>query len=868
MGHLGRWGSAALPRASRDAVVQRRVIAALDQRNPLTVLRAPRGFGKTTSISRWLAGPTPDVETVYCALDEGSRLSAGFWSRLGEALAPVGTDDSGPRGDWDRDSVVTLLEQHATPLRLVIDNFHEAGHLDGADTIDHDLLEVVRGNDLLELVVSTRALRSLETTGALSVDTAVVRPHDFALQAESVLELAQARNVRMTEEDANRLVHELGGWPAAIRACVDAASVSDDDATADGHLVDGFIETLLRDLRSQDLREFLMRTAVPVEFSAAAASAMVPGSNAVRDLRNLLVSGILQERTTIAGVRYAYPPAMRESIARYVSVHRPEVIAEVNRALMAVAAYEGGPIDVLRHAVHAEEWEVALRVLREEWGLLTAQHQRQLTELSRLFPPELRASEPRLSVMTQVLPAMPSTGKSGLVWQPTSPSFLEETNRLRTADDVVPADVGLLMFQTGTAAVFAGENDVATYAFGKVRGYGVANDDEDARLMGMIGLLMVNAIAGEVDRALELAADPTVAEVLDDVPTRGLGELMGIAGRIAVAIAASDGVTTAASGAVSRIVEPRRRDELWALAVNARALHATTSPSPEVRDGSAGQLRAAMRHLEPGGITEATLGTTLVELLLLAKQVGVAEQVLDRLAPSHVSQPTRALLYLAQGRLAEAVTTAEESLADPRLTVRSQHLCETTIASSLYLQGQVTAARRNFLQAVQLSRASGQRRGFFLMSTEVFTALSADDPAILALRGSPRRWRGQDASWSLDDSAMTDIDPGYSHTGLPRTARPDRRPWLDGPRNGHGLTMVLDHAPGGAGERNVEQLSPREIEVLVALRDSLGPAGVAQVLGVSVNTAKTHVRNVYRKLGASGRSEALRLAVPFLREPG
>src|SRR5699024_282897 len=130
-----------------------------------------------------------------------------------------------------------------------------------------------------------------------------------------------------------------------------------------------------------------------------------------------------------------------------------------------------------------------------------------------------------------------------------------------------------------------------------------------------------------------------------------------------------------------------------------------------------------------------TLGTTLVELLVLAQQTGVAAQVLARLAPSHVSQPTRAQLHLAEGRLAEAVRTAEQSLEDPRLTVRARHLCDTTIASALFRQGQVTAARRQFDQAVQLSRASGQRRGFFLMPEDVFAELAADDPSILALRG-------------------------------------------------------------------------------------------------------------------------------------
>src|SRR5699024_12718769 len=62
------------------------------------------------------------------------------------------------------------------------------------------------------------------------------------------------------------------------------------------------------------------------------------------------------------------------------------------------------------------------------------------------------------------------------------------------------------------------------------------------------------------------------------------------------------------------------------------------------------------------------------------------------------------------------------------------------------------------------------------------------------------------------------------------------------------------------------ELSARELEVLAALQDSPGPAGVAAVLGMSVNTAKTHLRHVYRKLGASSRDEALVLSRGLLTD--
>jgi LuxR family transcriptional regulator, maltose regulon positive regulatory protein len=58
----------------------------------------------------------------------------------------------------------------------------------------------------------------------------------------------------------------------------------------------------------------------------------------------------------------------------------------------------------------------------------------------------------------------------------------------------------------------------------------------------------------------------------------------------------------------------------------------------------------------------------------------------------------------------------------------------------------------------------------------------------------------------------------------------------------------------------VEQLSGREREVLGLLAGMLSTSEVADELYISVNTVKTHVKSIYRKLAATHRSEAVRRA--------
>jgi len=67
-------------------------------------------------------------------------------------------------------------------------------------------------------------------------------------------------------------------------------------------------------------------------------------------------------------------------------------------------------------------------------------------------------------------------------------------------------------------------------------------------------------------------------------------------------------------------------------------------------------------------------------------------------------------------------------------------------------------------------------------------------------------------------------------------------------------------APAQATPLVVERLSAREREVLAHASEMLSTAEIATEMYLSVNTVKTHLRSIYRKLSATHRSEAVRRA--------
>ena len=69
--------------------------------------------------------------------------------------------------------------------------------------------------------------------------------------------------------------------------------------------------------------------------------------------------------------------------------------------------------------------------------------------------------------------------------------------------------------------------------------------------------------------------------------------------------------------------------------------------------------------------------------------------------------------------------------------------------------------------------------------------------------------------------------------------------------------LAQESAAPGVGERLSEPLSDRELEVLGLVAAGKSNGEIASSLFVSLSTVKTHINNLYRKLGARSRTQAI-----------
>ena len=222
----------------------------------------------------------------------------------------------------------------------------------------------------------------------------------------------------------------------------------------------------------------------------------------------------------------------------------------------------------------------------------------------------------------------------------------------------------------------------------------------------------------------------------------------------------------------------------------------------------------------------------------------------------------RARIQLAHGEVAAAARWAREQGLAPHDEVSFQHEVEyLTLARLLIAQNQADNALGLLNRLRPAADAGG--RGYRAIEAQVLQAL-----ALHAQRKTP------DALEVLED-ALRRAEPErlirlFLEEGLPMARLlylattqeivPDFARTLLGAFSE--TSEVVDEENGqqeqaGIQSELIEPLTERELEVLMLIAEDLTNQEISDRLFISINTVKTHVRNVYGKLGTSRRARAV-----------
>ena len=888
---------------SRGGLPRPRLSERLDRgaASKLMLVSAPAGFGKTTLLTEWLAagpaGRAGERLAAWLSLDRGDNDPVSFWTYVIAALrtAVPGVGESAlallqaaqpPAIQAVLTVLLNDLGASTGDIVLVLDDYHVIDARDVQDAMAFLLDHLPAG---LHVVIASRAdpalpLARLRARGEL----AETRAAELRFTPdEAAAYLNERMGLRLTARDVAALEGRTEGWIAALQLAALSMQGRDDVAGFiagfagdDRHVVDYLVEEVLQ-RQPGHVQAFLLQTCILGRLSGPLCDAVTGQGGgkamlAALDRGNLFLVPLDDRRQW-----YRYHHLFADMLQVRLLDEQPGQVPDLHRRASAWYQQNGEPSEAIRHALAAEDYGRAADLA--ELAIPAMRRTRQEATVRgwlEVIPDEVVRVRPVLSV--GFAGALLSVGEFEGVEARLRDAerWLGTTTRIREGPSAPSAE--MVVVDDDEFRRLPAEIELYRAALALVRGDGpgtvrharrtldLSPADEHlgrasaAALMGLASWASGDLEAGYSGYAECMAGLRRAGHIADTFGCAiALADIRLAQGRLGEAMRTYE-------QALQRVPEPggpvlrgtadmyvgmsevcRERDDL-----PAATQHLLTSQELGEHTGlpqNQYRWRIAMARVREA---EGDLGGAL-DLLNEAERLYVGD-----FFPNVRPVPAlKARVWIAQARLGEALGWAREqglSVDDDLSYLREfEHITLARVLLARY-QGERAEASiheaTRLLERLRRAAEEGARTGRVI--------------EILVLQALAHQAQGDiPAGLASLQRALTLAEPeGYvrvfTDEGLPMASLLKAAAKQGTARNyvRRLLAAVSETGHGPVEQALIEPLSERELDVLRLLGTELDGPAIARELMVSLNTMRTHTKNIYAKLAVTNRRAAIRRA--------
>jgi LuxR family transcriptional regulator, maltose regulon positive regulatory protein len=863
----------------------------------LTLISAPPGFGKTTLLTDWLADTTSNTgPAAWLSLDRRDNDPALFWTYVVTAVKTaygVGADAltllQSPQQSIEAviASLLNDLQGVSNDVVLVLDDYQV---IDARDVQEGMAFLLEHLPQHLHVVIAGRAdpplqLARLRGRGEL----AEIRAADLRFTPEEAATyLNGAMGLALTAQDVATLEGRTEGWIAALQLAAlsmrgrdDVAGFIAGFAGDDRYIVDYLAEEVLQ-RQPEDVRHFLLQTSI-LERLAGPLCDAVTGQDggkaklAALEQGNLFVVPLDDRRQW-----YRYHQLFADVLQTHLLDEQPDRVPELHRRASIWYEQHGDRSEAIDHALAGEDFERATDLIELAMpDLRRDRREATLRSWLTVIPDELVRVRPVLNIgfVGALVAGGELTGieerlQDAERWLDTGTAGRARSENpsgemvVRDLDELPPLRGTIEMYRAALALVAGDRPGTVMHA---KRAIDLSPEEDQLPRAGAAGLIgLASWGSGDLE-----AGHRAYAECM-----AGLWRAGHVADTFGCAIALAD----------IRIAQGRLGD---ALRTYEQALQRASEHGGPVLRGTADMyvgmselyrerddLPAATRCLRQSEELGEHMGLPQnpyrrrVAMARVREAEGDLDGALDLLTEAerrYVSdffpnvRPISAMttrVWIRQGSLSEALGWVRErglSVDDDLSYLREfEHI---TLARVLLAQYATERGARF------LDEATGLLKRLLQVAEEGGRTGSAIE--ILVLQALAYQTRGDNpAALASLQRALTLSEP----QGYVRIFVEEGRPMASLLRAAakHGITVgyvrqllaAVDRTQETAPSQQamIQPLSERELDVLRLLGSDLDGPEIARKLVVSLNTVRTHTKNIYAKLGVNNRRAAVRRA--------
>ncbi|MFM2483314.1 HTH-type transcriptional regulator MalT [Celerinatantimonas sp. YJH-8] len=404
------------PRQLKNVVIRQRLLDKLgDAKNyHLVLLTSPAGYGKTTMVTQW-AEQLPHVG--WLSLDEQDNFSERFAAYLVESVQQA-TDQFCQRSSVMANKrqyanltalvsqLLVELSQWPEHLYLVLDDYHQI-----TSNEIHDAMRFFIRNqpDNVTLVILSRMIPTLGIARLrirerlLEIDSQQLAfTHD---EAQQFFECRLPTPV--AKEQSDKLCDEVAGWVTAFQLLVISSGIDAHPPLSGqglagisaSHLNEYLVEEVINRTQPQT-REFLLRCGLLRSMCHQLIEAVTGYPNSQQWLEEIERQGLFVQRLDDAGQWFCFHPLFASFLRQRCALEMAEQLPAIHQAAAQGWLDLGYPNEAIQHALSSDNSDLLITILSDYgWTLFNHSELALLNKCLASFSSEQLVAYPKLLLL-------------------------------------------------------------------------------------------------------------------------------------------------------------------------------------------------------------------------------------------------------------------------------------------------------------------------------------------------------------------------------------------------------------------------------------------------------------------------------------
>lgn len=887
------------PAYNTSSVDRSRLLNRLDPRSArkLVLISAPAGFGKTTLVLQWLH--SHDKSFSWLSLDDNDNNANRFWRYIVGAVATHITDFGAEAIDLlkqqhpSEGAVTALINElsewslQGNQLTLVLDDFHVIDDPECLRTFSY-FIDFLPPN--VEIIITTRfepALPISRWSVKNWVDKLYASDLTFNFE-ESKLFFNEYMGLALSENQIEEIFSKTEGWIAAMQLTALSASgtpnheqrflptsrILEDDKYFSDYVISEILEH-----QPEELSEFMLESACLLRLNAGLCDTIRETNNSHDLLKQLVAKNLFIIPMDRHNEWFRFHEIFRDALLSKLRTRSPKRLLVLQQKAVTWLIDNNQPHEAIEQAVLIKDWALLADLLEKNGNnLIHEGHHLPILQWLKQLPEQTVSGSPRLLMLK--IWALFFGNKIEVI-----PPFLDELEALIDKQRIEN-------IQTSTPELIDLHSEISL-----IRSY-LARSQSDLRSANAL----TQQVLEELDNTnmplksvtyygigldcftigdLESAESALCAAIEHGKREKKYTTVLSSSGLLGwiyyyqgqLEIALETGIQCQQwidsyqdpsqprviscwqNSCLAMIYIQRAEYTIAQSYINPLLKHITLGTEPGLHIliqytystflFAQGEYVSAIERLEDAQsvyehkkesivFEPPSLSALKARCLMAMGQLEKAERVLDGLGSETITSIplnfedinlSKVRIFYAKGEYALAIEITERLIEQTREKHHTFHLIQALCLKGLCLlkQGEKQEAQ----SAINESIAMASKEGF----VAVYTNEHKDITKLLALSNES----------SVQDTYLQKLSSGM---GLKQEQ-----------------SKSEEQLPGAAAFENniqlLEPLSQRELEVLRLIDEGLANKEIAQKLSLAPATVKAHIRNLYGKIAAKSRTEAL-----------